>query len=281
MRINKYLSHHTNYSRREADVLIKDGRVKLENKVITDMSFDVHSGDKIFIDKKIVKPRTNYTVIVYNKKRGELTTTKDPMNRKTIFDTLPRKFAHFLPIGRLDFSSEGLLLLTDAPRIATALMTSTLPRTYNVKIDGFVREEMLTAMEEGITIEGNKGAFKDTKIRVMTLEPFLSYQVSKSTATYSRLKVSIGEGKNRELRRFFGNFDREVLDLKRVSYGEFSLNNLPSGKTRYLTNKEYDYLRTIVDKEKSSKKSKKSAPEPVYEEFTVMTPDKEGGDRLQ
>ena len=272
MRINKYLSHHTQYSRREADELIKSGQVKIGHKIVEDMSSQVSAGDRVYIGKKLIKPRTNYTVIVYNKQKGELCTKKDPQNRKTIFNTLAHKFNHFITIGRLDFASEGLLLLTDSPRIADKLMTSNIQRVYNIKIDGSITEDMRDGMKEGIVTDGIKGAHSHSKIENMQIPPFEFFEIKKMTNKFSTLKVCIKEGKNRELRRFFAHFDRNVLDLKRVSFGEFTLNNLPSGKTRYLSNTDYDYLRTLLDDKykKSSKKKHKSKDIEEYADFEIV-----------
>jgi len=246
LRINKYLSHHTQYSRREADELIKSGQVKIGHKIVEDMSSQVSAGDRVYIGKKLIKPRTNYTVIVYNKQKGELCTKKDPQNRKTIFNTLAHKFNHFITIGRLDFASEGLLLLTDSPRIADKLMTSNIQRVYNIKIDGSITEDMRDGMKEGIVTDGIKAAHSYSKIENMQIPPFEFFEIKKMTNKFSTLKVCIKEGKNRELRRFFAHFDTPVKDLKRIDFGGVTLNSLPSWKTRYLERKEYQNLRDFI-----------------------------------
>jgi 23S rRNA pseudouridine2605 synthase len=247
MRINKYLSHNTKYSRREADQLILDGRVKINKKVITKF-VDVTEDDLVFLDDKIVRIKDKYTVIVYNKPKGELVTKNDPRGRKIIYDTLENKYKNFLSIGRLDFASEGVLLLTDSPVIADKLGNSQLERVYNIKINGMVTDSMIKAMKSGIEIEDSTvGAHKLTKQKNMTISPFFAFQVLKNSNNFSRLKVAIGEGKNRELRRFFGFFNKEILDLKRVSFAGVELNNLPTGKSRYLTSKEYSNLREFLD----------------------------------
>ncbi len=246
-RINKFISHNTKYSRREADKLVADGKVNINNKVIIEPSTQVIKDDKVFVNGKFIKRIENlFTVLVYNKPKGELVTKVDDRGRKTIYHALPTKFRHFIPIGRLDYASEGLLLLTDNPKIATALMESNLERVYNIKINGIVTKEMEKAMQEGVTIKGTLGAHEKTKIDTMVIAPFFAYQVLKNRPEYSRLRVAITEGKNRELRRFFGNFEREVVDLKRVSFGGIDLNNLPTGKHRFLNQREYDDLKEFV-----------------------------------
>jgi len=157
MRLNKFISHHTTYSRREADKLIFDGKVKINGKIVTNPAYEVQNGDKVAVNGKPVKKSTKYTCIVYNKPRGELVTKKDDRGRKTIYDSLPKKYKHFIPVGRLDFASEGLLILTDSPKVADALMNSDLPRVYKLRIKGNITPEMEKAMQEGIVV-GKEGA---------------------------------------------------------------------------------------------------------------------------
>jgi 23S rRNA pseudouridine2605 synthase len=256
MRLNKFISHHTTYSRREADKLIFDGKVKVNGRVITEPGFEVEEGDKVSVKGRPVKKSTKYTCIVYNKLRGELVTKKDPKGRKTIYDSLPKKFRHFIPVGRLDFASEGLLILTDSPKVAHALMNSDLPRVYKLRIKGSITEDMIKAMQEGVEV-GSEGAHEKSEIEKIKLEPFISAQIIKNSDKYSTLKVAIKEGKNRELRRFFAHFGREVLDLKRLSYGWVSLNALPTGKTRYFDKREYKLLKEFLKKEKNDKTDSK------------------------
>ena len=248
MRLNKYIAHNSRYSRREADKLIEEGRVEVNGKVVTDLSTKVSKADSVRVNGRPVQPKSMHemTVIVYHKPKGELVTKKDPLGRKTIYDTLPKRFAHFVPIGRLDYASEGLLLLTDSPRVADILMRSDLERVYNLKLRGSITPAMERAMQEGIKIKGKKGAHEKSRIDEMVFAPFFAYQILKNASNYSKIRVAIGEGKNRELRRFFAHFDREVLDLHRVSFGGISLNNLPKGKTRFLTQKEYDDLHAFI-----------------------------------
>lgn len=257
IRLNKFISHNSKYSRREADELIKEGKVSIDGKVISNLSTKVTphtivnvNGRDIKIDRS--KPST---VIVYNKLKGEIVSKKDPQGRRVVYDTIPKKYAHFIPIGRLDFASEGMLLLTDDPKIATALMTSNLERVYKIKIDGNVTPQIISAMENGLTIDDSiEGAHEDTDITTMDFKPFLWFDIQTNTPKFSKLKVAITEGKNRELRRFFGYFKAKVMDLKRVSFGGINLNNLPSGKVRYLTKEEYQDLRYFLRKQQSDEK---------------------------
>ena len=255
MRLNKFISHNTKYSRREADRLIEEGKVQVNGKQVTDFSYQVARNDKVVLNGRVIRPKSMHemTVIVYHKPKGELVTKKDPMGRKTIYDSIPKRFAHFVPVGRLDFASEGLLLLTDSPRAADILMRSGLERVYNLKIRGSITAAMEKAMQSGIRIKGKKGAHEKSRIDEIEFAPFFAYQIVKNEPNYSKIRVAIGEGKNRELRRFFAHFDREVLDLHRVSFGGISLNNLPKGKTRFLTQREYDDLHAFIKAQQEEK----------------------------
>jgi len=257
MRLNKYISHNSKYSRRDADKLIEAGEVTVNKKKMTDFSYNVQDGDLVAIKGNLIKERTMLTMIVYNKPKGTLVTKKDDRGRTTIYHKLPGKFRHFIPIGRLDFASEGLLLMTDSPKVADIMMRSKLDRTYNIKIDKPLTPEMEEAMREGLILDNAKaGGHEKSKIQSMEFKPFIHYELRGTTGHFTKLRVTIAEGKNRELRRFFGHFGAEILDLKRVAFGGIELNNLPTNKTRYFTRREYDDLHKFlkeVQKEENRK----------------------------
>ncbi len=258
MRLNKYISHHSTYSRREADKAIQDGFVKVDGEVERNPATQVDEGHaNVFIGGTKVVPNEMFTVIVYNKPRGELVSKKDPRNRRIVYDSLHKEFKHFIPVGRLDYATEGLLLLTDSPKVASTLMTSQLERVYKVKIKGSVTDAMLESMKSGLELDdATAGAHKLSKIRSMNFAPFFAYQVIKNSTDYSTLKIAIGEGKNREIRRFFAHFGAEVADLRRLAYGGIELNNLPSAKSRYLSRAEYANLREFIKHQEQKKKER-------------------------
>ncbi|HHD81313.1 MAG TPA: rRNA pseudouridine synthase, partial [Campylobacterales bacterium] len=146
MRLNKYISHNSKYSRRDADKLIEAGEVTVNKKKMTDFGYMVQEGDHVAVKSIPIKERTELTMIVYNKPKGTLVTKKDDRGRTTIYHKLPGKFRHFIPIGRLDYASEGMLIMTDSPRVAEVMMRSGLDRTYNIKIDKPLTSEMAEAM---------------------------------------------------------------------------------------------------------------------------------------
>ena len=208
MRLNKYIAHNSSYSRREADKAIQDGYVRVDGEIQTNPATQIEEGVNIvYVSGKQVSQRDKYTVIVYNKPKGELVTKKDPQGRRTIYDTLEKKYRHYIPVGRLDFASEGLLLLTDASKVATALMESDLERIYKIKIKGAITPDMEDAMMNGLKLEdATAGAHEKSKITSMEFKPFIGYKIQKNQPNYSILKVALSEGKNRELRRFFAHF---------------------------------------------------------------------------
>jgi 23S rRNA pseudouridine2605 synthase len=251
-RLNKFLSHNSNYSRREADKIIAEGKVKINGKVVTDLATKVSPRDEVHIGRKAIKEDKNkiITVIVYNKPKGEIVSKNDPQGRKTIFDSLEKKFKHFLPIGRLDYASEGVLLLTDNVEALNAIVHSDLERVYKIKVNGQITSKVEHAMQNGLEIEdASTGAYKNSKIKGMKFAPFLAYDIQRNDENFSRIKVAINEGKNRELRRFFGHFGLDVMDLKRLEFGGISLNNLPTGKVRFLNKEEYKNLRIFLNEE--------------------------------
>ena len=254
MRLNKYISHNTKYSRREADTLIEAGEVTLGKKALKDFGYDVQEEDHIYVKGKAIKVTNELTVIVYNKPKGVLVTKKDDRGRTTIYHKLPGKFRHFVPVGRLDYASEGLLLLTDNIELSTALMESGLDRTYNLKIDKPITSEMIDAMKEGLVLDDARaGAHEKSKIYSMEFSPFAHFEVRSEGKNFTKLRVTITEGKNRELRRFFAHFEAKVLDLKRIAFGGIELNNLPENKTRYFTRREYDDVHKFIKRYRTNK----------------------------
>jgi 23S rRNA pseudouridine2605 synthase len=262
MRLNKYISHNSKYSRRDADRLIASGEVTVNKKRADNFGYEVQDGDHIAVKGTPIRERTELTMIIYNKPKGVLVTKKDDRGRATIYHKLAGKFRHFIPIGRLDYASEGMLIMTDSPKVADIMMRSGLDRVYNIKIDKPLTNEMRDAMRDGLILEDARaGGHEKSKIFSMEFEPFIDYQIRGVSSNFTKLRVTIAEGKNRELRRFFGHFDAKILDLKRVAFGGIELNNLPTNKTRYFTRREYDdlhkYLKAIQRMEAQEKKEEK------------------------
>jgi len=258
MRLNKFIAHYSTYSRREADRAVQDGYVYVDGVLEDNPATQVDERHvNVVVSGKKVMPSDQFTVIVYNKPKGELVTKSDPRGRRIIYDSLDNKYKHFIPVGRLDYATEGLLLLTDASRVANLLMTSSLERVYKVKIKGPISEAMEMGMKKGLDLDdASAGGHELSNVTSMNFAPFFAYQIIKNKGDYSILKIAIGEGHNREVRRFFAHFDAEVVDLKRLSFGGIELNNLPTGKTRFLERSEYVHLREYLDADRDAKKIK-------------------------
>jgi 23S rRNA pseudouridine2605 synthase len=246
VRLNKAIADRSGYSRREADRLILDGRVSVGEEKAKTPAISVEENGEIFIDgKPLDKKSDRFTAIVYNKPKGELVTRRDNFGRRLIFDALPERFAGFTSVGRLDCASEGLLILTDSSNLAQMLEKSRLERVYNVKVDGFIKSAVEKAMLDGIV--SKKGAHPLSEIKEMEIAGFAGYRIDKNHPRFSRVKIVLKEGKNREIRRFFAHFGLNVLDLKRVSFGGISLNALPVGKWRYFSGREYAFARAVLN----------------------------------
>lgn len=246
MRINQFLSHNTKFSRREADELIKQNRVKINHRFAL-LSDKVAKNDKVFIDNRPINLQSQYTIIIYNKPKGEIVSKSDSFGRRIIYDGLEAKFRHFIPVGRLDFASEGLLILSDSVKVATALTKSKLTRIYNVKLDGKITQNIIDSAQNGLKLENARaGGHKHSKITSMEFAPFAFLEIKSESKSGTKIKVGINEGQNREIRRFFAYFGLTVLDLRRVSFGFMHLNALPCGKSRYLTKKEYKKIREFL-----------------------------------
>ncbi|MDE7217443.1 MAG: rRNA pseudouridine synthase, partial [Helicobacter sp.] len=188
MRINQYIAHNSTYSRREADRLIEQGRVRI-NKAQANAGQHVKPQDRITIDSKPLKPSKRFSVIAYHKPKGEIVSKHDTHNRRVVFDSLPSGFAHFRTIGRLDFASEGLLLLTDSAKVADALTHSNLTRSYYLKLCGKLTPAVFDAMEQGLHLDdAHKGAHEKSKIVSMDFAPFVSYKVLGESKNYARMR---------------------------------------------------------------------------------------------
>ena len=258
MRLNQFISIHSKFSRRESDRLLQSGRVKIGHK-IADVATQIpqeilenprknYKNFRIFIDNKelFYHKDSNYTAIVYHKPKGELVSRVDSKNRRLIYDGLGARYKHFMPVGRLDFASEGVLILSDSKEVVKKLMESSLPRIYSVKIDCKINEKMIKAMNEGLTLkDARKGGHKLSKIKEMSFAP-MEFEIIKN-ANISKLKIMLKEGKNRELRRFFAHFNATILDLVRLSYGFIHLNHLKAGKMRFFSKQEYEDLREFME----------------------------------
>ena len=234
MRLNKYLAECGVCSRRKADEIIAAGRVSVNGRKAAELGTEVREGtDVVFLDGKKIVPVTHYEYLMFNKPKGCVTTRSDEKGRKTVFDYIGTE-RRLVPVGRLDYDSEGLLLFTDDGDLTYRLThpSAAVPKTYIVKIEGEIAESDLAILRKGATYEGVK--FSRCKVKLLGEENGLS-----------RLEVVITEGKNREIRKMFAAVEKNVVFLKRTAIGDLRLGGLGRGCSRELNEYEIAYHRDL------------------------------------
>ena len=208
-RINKVLARSTDFSRREIDKFIMEGRIKVDGKLLTTQGIKVSSSNKISIDETIIKIKKITelnSLYIFHKPRGCLVTKSDDKNRKTVYDFLGPKQKNLLSIGRLDYNTEGLLLFTD---------NGEFKRKMELPKNNFER----VCKVKGLRIKHIK--YKPIKVNLIS-----------KTKTYSWIKMSLLEGKNREIRNIFESLNITVTRLIRISYGAYKLGSLERSKLK-------------------------------------------------
>jgi 23S rRNA pseudouridine2605 synthase len=220
-RIAKVIAHRGYCSRRDAEVLIKQGKVKLNGQVIIDPAINVAFDAEINIDGKDLATKPPTRIWLFHKPKGVITTHKDPAGRKTVFSLLPSEMPRVISVGRLDFNSEGLLLLTNDGELARhlELPATGVLRVYRCRVHGLVNDALLQKLKKSVII--NNIIYK-----------FHTVKLEKSISSNHWLTVSLKEGKNREIRKVFEHFGMQVTRLIRVAYGEYQLGNLKPGEVR-------------------------------------------------
>ncbi len=231
-RLNKYLADCGVGSRRECDNLIRDGRVKINDRVATLGSF-VSDGDKISVDGKRVANKPKNCYVLLNKPKGCVTTVKDDRGRKTVMDFVDVK-ARLFPVGRLDYDTEGLLILTNDGDWANRLThpSSEIGKTYVARISGELSEAERAKLEKGVLVDGVMTA----KARVKILE---------KDVHHTRCEITIHEGRNHQVKKMFEAVGKEVEFLKRIAIGDLRLGGLKRGEYRFLKDEEVDYLKNL------------------------------------
>ena len=233
MRINKYLAECGVASRRGCDKLISEGRVSIDGKRAA-LGDDVRQGDRVCVDGKDVARKAEHEYYLLNKPKGYVCTVKDDKDRKTVMQLLPENAGRVYPVGRLDYDTEGMLLLTDDGELAFRLThpMNEIPKTYLVKVEGFVDERSLAKLRSGVELDGKLTG----KSRVKVIE---------TNKKFTKMHVTITEGRNRQIRRMFEEVGKQVIFLKRIRIGEMGLGSLERGKVRRLTADEIYYLKNL------------------------------------
>ncbi len=234
MRINKYLALSGVASRRAADQMIKNGEVKINGKICSPGDDVCVSSDSVSVNGKVINVIKNYDYYIMNKPKGYVCTVKDDKGRKTVMDLLPQKIKRVFPVGRLDYDTEGLLILTNDGDLTFKLThpKNEVPKTYLVKTEKPVSEEDISKLRSGVYIDN----VKTKKCNVKLIE---------STKTSSKLHVTISEGRNRQIRKMFEAVNNSVDFLKRIKIGDLALSGLNRGEVRKLNAREIDYLLNL------------------------------------
>lgn len=232
-RLQKYMAKCGVTSRRKCEEIILSGRVKVNGSVITELGFKVNENDVVEVDSNVIKVEENKVYIILNKPTGYITSNSDEKDRKTILDIVNVK-ERIYPIGRLDYDSSGLLLLTNDGDIYNKIIhpKKEIEKRYIATVKGTFSKEELEKFRSGVDIGGYITA--PAKIKVI-----------KESKSNSVVEITIHEGKNRQVRKMCSAFNHEVLNLKRIAIGKLSLDNLKEGQWRNLNEKEVSYLKSL------------------------------------
>ncbi len=229
IRIQKYLAEAGVASRRKAEELIQQGKIKVNGKITTEVGTKINpEKDKIEYEGKLVKTQSKKIYILLNKPIGYVTTAKDQFNRDSVLDLVKVK-KRVVPVGRLDMYTSGALLLTNDGDFVYQVThpKHEIEKTYTVTIKGMVQEEAVEQLRKGINIEDY--TTKPAKVKILKMD---------KEKSESRLEITIHEGKNRQVRKMCEAIGHKVLALHRSKIAGIGVKDLPLGKWRYLNDKE-------------------------------------------
>ena len=238
-RLQKIIAAAGIASRRKAEELITAGLVSINGQTVTELGTKADpETDHIRVSGKLLKGAQRHVYYMMNKPKGHVTTASDPQGRPTVMDLLHNVGARVYPVGRLDYASEGLLLLSNDGELAAALMkaSSHVPKTYLVKVAGVPSVESLAKLRSGVFIQSKGG--RRSKTAPAKIEAIRE-------ADNPWFEVTLIEGKNRQIRRMFETVGHHVEKIKRVRYGPLQL-DVPPGKFRHLTLKEVTRLKSSI-----------------------------------
>ena len=237
IRLQKAIADLGYCSRRKAEELITDGKVYVNGKQITELGTKVDINDTIRVnDEILVHQEKEY--YMFNKPREVVSTTNDDKGRRTVLDYIDTD-KRIYPIGRLDYDTTGLILLTNDGEFANAMMkpSNEIEKTYIAKINGILPKEDIIELKKGVIID--KRRCIPDKVKVKSID---------NKNNTSIVEITIHEGKNHEIKKLFMHFGLDVLKLKRIRYGSLNLGNLNSGEYKKLSNKEIKTLYSLIKK---------------------------------
>ena len=234
MRINKYIASCGITSRRKADQLILDGRVAVNGVIMREPGYDVKQGEEVTCDGIRIAPERDKIYILLNKPLGYVTTTSDDRGRPTVLDLIQDEDRRIFPVGRLDYNTSGLLILTNDGDVANKLMhpSKELEKTYRAVVSGILTCGKVARLECGVNI----GGFKTSPAKV---------EVRKHNKKSTVVDITIHEGKNHQVRRMFKAVGAPVQELQRIRIGKLVIGRLAIGGYRKLGPAEVEYLHSI------------------------------------
>ncbi len=215
-------------SRRESERIIAEGRVCVNGQIVDTMGYIVSEDDVVEVDGKRILPLSDHVYILYYKPMGEISTAKDPEGRRTVIDRFAHLNRRLYPVGRLDYDTQGLLLITDDGEFMQKLThpSQEIAKTYLALVEGMPNESLLRSLREGVTIdEGVKTA--PAKVRTRALPNHRT-----------EITITIHEGKNRQVRRMLEAIGYPAIRLSRVMFADLTMDGLSPGKYRHLTREE-------------------------------------------
>lgn len=235
IRLQKYLAMCGIASRRSAEKVILEGRVAVNGEIITEMGVQVdENSDTVTVDGLIIHPEEEKHYIAYNKPIGEVTTVSDPEGRATVMDKFLDYPVRLFPVGRLDYDSEGLLLLTNDGDMMNRVLhpSHEVIKTYWTKVSNHVSQEEIRALRKGVMVDGK-------------LTSPASVRLIRENTFDTVLLIGIHEGRNRQVRKMAEAIGHKVVSLRRVGFGPVSLGDLPTGMWRPLTKEEISNLKEL------------------------------------
>lgn len=233
-RLQKTIANSGFTSRRKAEELIQKGKVKVNGQTITELGYKVSETDTIEIDNKPLKKENKEYYLLY-KPKGCISSVSDEHNRLTVVDLIPTK-SRIYPVGRLDFDTTGIILLTNDGELANILMhpKNEVEKTYLAKVEGILDREELQKLKAGINIDNRKTIPKRIKLR--------KKNENKNTST---IEITIVEGRNHIVKKIFASLNHPIIELKRETYAFLNLEGLKKGEARKLTIKEVKKLYAL------------------------------------
>lgn len=234
MRLNKYIAAAGICSRRKADELIANGNVRINGAVMKEMGYDVADGDTVQVNGRTISAASKKVYVAVNKPLGYITSMDDDRSRATVAELVADIPERLFPVGRLDYNTTGLLIMTNDGDLTYTLThpKHEVWKTYIATVAGVISDNRIARLRKGVDI----GGFVTSPAKV---------RVIKQMPRRAVVEISIHEGKNRQVRKMFAAVGNKVQELERVSIGDIRLGRLMSGHYRKLTREEIEYLKSL------------------------------------